>query len=293
MAKTNTATINLKEINKKIDEKRVKVKRSFNQTIKDFIQIIKKPELRILPGQIAFYFLMSLIPIIAIIALIASFINKNFNLLTTLESAIPKVLADIVYALVNVEPTTNIVLIIICYIWLASNGTSSITIAADTLYGIEAPNYIKLKLKSIIMILIMILLLTFIICIPVFGDIILESVLKILNRPTSFDKFVNAYHSLKYITTFIIVFLNIKLLFTIAPDKTIKSKHTTYGALFTSISWLIVTEIFAFYITNIAKYNLVYGNFANILILLLWIYLLAYLLVFGLAINVNKDEVVK
>ena len=38
----------------------------------NFLDALKTPELRILPGQLAFYILMSMIPIIAIISLVAS-----------------------------------------------------------------------------------------------------------------------------------------------------------------------------------------------------------------------------
>lgn len=40
--------------------------------------------------------------------------------------------------------------------------------------------------------------------------------------------------------------------------------------------------------TNIAKYDQLYGNFANILVLLLWVYFLAYLFVFGIILNKQK-----
>ena len=73
-----------------------------------------------------------------------------------------------------------------------------------------------------------------------------------------------------------------------APDKNIPSAQTTYGAVFTSIGWILATYIFAFYITRIASYDLIYGNFANILILLLWVYILAYLFVVGMALNVDE-----
>ena len=44
-----------------------------------FMTILKKPEMEILPGQIAFYFLMSIVPIIVISAIAASFITKSFD----------------------------------------------------------------------------------------------------------------------------------------------------------------------------------------------------------------------
>ena len=46
-----------------------------------------------------------------------------------------------------------------------------------------------------------------------------------------------------------------------------------------------------YYINNIARYDLVYGNLANIVMLLLWIYALAYIFVLGLSINrMSYDE---
>lgn len=273
-----------------IKEKKEKVKKTFLEIYKDFVKVLKRPELRVLPGQLAFYFLMSLIPIIALIGFLASYVIKNFDLYMLLENTLPTVLADTLYWLVNMEPSANIIFLIICYIWLASNGPSSIIIAADTLYGIKVPGIVKLKVKSVVMTFFVLTLLLFIIFIPVLGDIIIEYVLKLVGYSQGLYKFVDIYNSLKHIATFIILFLNIKLLYTIAPDKTIKSKNTTVGALFTSISWLIITEIFAFYITNVAKFDLVYGNFANILILILWIYFLAYSFVVGLAINVNRYQ---
>ena len=271
-----------------IKEKREEFKKTFLGMYKDFVKVLKRPELRVLPGQLAFYFLMSLIPIIALIGLASSYIIKNFDIYILLENTLPTVLADSLYWLVNMEPSANIIFLIVCYIWLASNGPSSIIIAADTLYGIKIPGIIRLKVKSVVMTFFVLVLLLFIIFIPVLGDIIIEYVLKLVGYSQGLYKFIDIYNSLKHIATFIILFLNIKLLYTIAPDKTIKSKNTTVGALFTSISWLIITEIFAFYITNVAKFDLVYGNFANILILILWIYFLAYSFVVGLAINVNR-----
>ena len=279
---------NKKEIENKIKDGKIKLHKTFSQVYKNFLIIFKRPEMRILPGQLAFSFLLSLVPIIAILVFIVSYVVKNFDLLSLLESTLPKVFADLIYTFVNFKPTANIMIILVCYIWLASNGPTGINVAADTLYEIEVPNYFKLKIKGIFMTLIMTVLLVFMISIPILGDEIIGFILSLLKNPDSLYKYVWVYKALKYYVTLIILFLNIKLLYIIAPDKTVKSKHTTLGAIFTTISWFIVTELFGFYITKIARYDLVYGNFANILILLMWIYFLSYFFVIGLAINVNK-----
>ena len=50
---------------------------SIKEIKETFITILKKPEMQILPGQIAFYFLMSIIPIAAIGTIAASYITKS------------------------------------------------------------------------------------------------------------------------------------------------------------------------------------------------------------------------
>ena len=57
------------------------------------------------------------------------------------------------------------------------------------------------------------------------------------------------------------------------------------------ISILLLTFCFSYYINNIARYDLVYGNLANIVMILLWFYALAYIFVLGLSINkMSYDE---
>jgi membrane protein len=75
-----------------------------------------------------------------------------------------------------------------------------------------------------------------------------------------------------------------------APDTVVKSKETTKGAIFTTIGWILSTEIYSFYVSYFARYNLLYGSVANLLILFLWIYLLSYIFMLGMALNVSSRE---
>ena len=263
-----------------------RVKKIYN----NFVEAISLPEMRILPGQIAFCFLMSFIPIITIITMIISYEFSNINVLEMLKGVIPESLTNIIFSIINTDPSYNIVLILVCYIMLASNGPGAISLASDTLYGIKSPNYIKLKLKSIIMIILMTLLMIFLIIIPVFGDTIVIFILKLIPNPERFYAYTKLYKLLKILLVFITIFINVKLIYTMAPNKRIDSSTTTFGALFTTITWIISTELFSIYITKIARYSLIYGNFANVLIMLLWVYLLSYLFVVGMAINAHSNS---
>ena len=81
-------------------------------------------------------------------------------------------------------------------------------------------------------------------------------------------------------------------MYVMAPDQEIPGKTTTKGALFTAIGWVLSTEIFTFYIERFARYDVFYGGISNILVLLLWVYLLSYIFVLGMVINASnyKEE---
>lgn len=64
----------------------------------------------------------------------------------------------------------------------------------------------------------------------------------------------------------------------------------TPGSLFTAIGWLILTSLFGFYLTRVANYDASYGSLATIVALLTWIYLSAYVFVFGAELNSEVEH---
>ena len=83
----------------------------------------------------------------------------------------------------------------------------------------------------------------------------------------------------------------IKLIFTLAPDSIIKSKVTNKGAFFTSIAWLISTFIYSYYVQHFSHYDIFYGSLSNIIVMMMWIYILSCSLVIGIAINVQHYRI--
>ena len=73
-----------------------------------------------------------------------------------------------------------------------------------------------------------------------------------------------------------------------APNKKIKNMNK--GTMFTTIAWLLLSKIYSYYYTDD---NMQYGEVSKILILLLWIYLLAYIFTIGMVLNADDYFVSK
>jgi membrane protein len=173
---------------------------------------------------------------------------------------------------------------------MISKGTNAIIITSNTLYNIDESDKIKGQIKSLFLVIMLIILMAFIIVVPVFGDTIMALLKNIKGLNSIFNELIFVYNAIKLPISFIFIYFIIKLIYTIAPDKLVKSKDVTFGALFTTTLWIIATKIYTYYVINFANYDVFYGNIANLIILLLWIYLLSYIFVLGMALNVSTHS---
>lgn len=264
------------------------------KVFKNILEVIKKPEMRVLPGQLAFFFVLSLIPLIALIGAIASTFSISIETLEeTFLSAIPGGVSEMLLSAVSGKGLNfNIVVFFISAFILASNGPHSMIITSNEIYKIKSKDIVSRRLKAIVMTFILVCLLSFLLIGPVFGNTIFE-VLKQYSNSTTIEVLYTIFKVLKYPLSIVMVYINIKLLYVIAPDKKIETATTTQGALFTTISWILATEIYSVYVGKFSRYDIFYGSISNILILLLWVYILSYIFVLGMAFNAGNTLDIK
>lgn len=253
--------------------------------LKRLFKIIKKNELRILPGQIAFFIVLSLIPLVTLVGFIASQFQVDLEfILETMEDSLPAQVIDILLpALSNPGLLTGVSMVI--GFFLASNATSSIIIASNMLFKLEDNGYIRRRVKAIIMLVILLFLFLFMLVVMAFGNNIAVFVLELIFNNKVPYAIYELFVFIKWTLGLLLAYIMVKMIFTISPDSSIPSKNMNKGALFTTLSWIIVTSGYSLYVSNFADYNFFYGSLANIVVLMMWIYILSYTLVIGMAIN--------
>lgn len=260
--------------------------------LKKVIMYITKPEMRVLPGQLAFFFVISLIPLIALVGTIAGYMSVSADEIThVLDSVLPFDVTDNFITFVSGKGLTfNIAVFFISAFILASNGAHSMIITSNEIYKVKDDNIFRRRLKAIVMTVVLVLLLLFLLIVPVFGDSIFRILSHTVHDSTKIDIAYGIYRILQYPITIILVFYGIKLLYMMAPDRDIKSKTTNTGSIFTTLGWIIATKIYAIYAGTFSNYNLFYGSISDILFLLMWVYILSYIFVLGMAFNASNTE---
>jgi membrane protein len=63
------------------------------------------------------------------------------------------------------------------------------------------------------------------------------------------------------------------------------------GAILATILWLIATVGFAWYVAHLANYNIFYGSLGAVVILLIWLYLLACIILLGCEFNAERERI--
>lgn len=263
-------------------------------------KIFKLEEMRILPGQLAFFMVLSIFALFPIFGLLGSSFISN-ELINSMDHSLPAAVSSILKSLMEVESSgLSIIIFLIFSIYIASNGCEAMIITSNVIYKIKNDRPVKQTIKAILMTIVLISLILFIVLVPAFGELIINAISK--DTPGRVIDTVHLiYDIFKYPLSFVLIFIDLKVLYTLAPNAKIPSAYNNYGTLFTTIMWIIITRVYSLYLNNFNTYDIFYGSFGNVVIMLFWVYLLAYVFTMGMAINaeyyfnsqesVNKKEI--
>lgn len=260
--------------------------------VKNAYDLLLGRELSIIPGNLAYSFFLAIIPILTLLFYVLTKFNLPMDMINDfLNNTFPQGVVNLLQPIFTSQITIDSLVTIVFGLLVTANGCNAIILASNTIFNIEDSSLLKRYIKSCLLTILLILLFAFVVIVPLLGKSILSVIASLMDSYVEYEKTFNAlYVILQIPVSIIFIFTFIKLVYIIAPDERIPGKYVNKGALFTTFGWLLVTYVYSYYINNVAKYNLVYGNLANIVILLLWFYVLAYVFVVGLCLNKRSTE---
>lgn len=249
---------------------------------------LKKDRATGLAAQQAYYYMLALFPMLILLIAIVPYLNidpqKAINVINQLlpeESA--QLLRDNVVKLVSERNGGLLTFGIIGTIWSASNGMNAFMKAMNIAYDVEETrSFIKARLVSILLTIGLILAFIVALLLPVFGNVILDTVQTIIPIPEPYDIIFNVIRWVIGIAVMVAVLTG---LYRIAPNKHYPFKHVLPGAIFATIVWQLISLGFSFYVSNFGNYSATYGSLGGVIVLMLWLFLTGLALVLGGEIN--------
>ena len=258
--------------------------------IKTLVDIIMLPQMMHLPGSLAFFIILSIFPILMLIGIVASYFSVSIEGITsTITAALPRGVEKLLlpYIQAGTFPRNILISTIFAFI-LASNGTHALILASNSLYDIKNSSYLRRRIKALFLILLLIVLFIFMISFLTYGNQLFTYILKAVSYGPVNEVLYYFFALIKWPIAMFIIYLAMKLIYVLSPDGKIYSSTTSIGALFSTIGFTVATAIFSFYVNNFSTYDIYYGSIATIVTLMVWVYILSFILVIGIAINVRN-----
>jgi membrane protein len=172
-------------------------------------------------------------------------------------------------------------------LWTASKGFGAITRAVNRALGAKRTHHFLLsKVRYFFMAVAVSMLAITSIGITVALDIVLES--SLLARLGIEAVEVSRLKS--WLLSFVLIFLTFTLIYKLAPYLEVRWRQVLPGALLAAGLFELVKTAFVVYLDRVADFEAVYGSLSSIIVLLLWLYLSALILVYGAEYNIVREK---
>ena len=94
----------------------------------------------------------------------------------------------------------------------------------------------------------------------------------------------------RFLALVVIMLVALALLYRIGPDRDApKIRWATPGAVIATVLWIVASIGFSLYVDNFSSYNKTYGSLAGVVVLLLWFWITALVVLLGAEINAEAE----
>lgn len=254
---------------------------------------IKKVDVTGLGSQLAFFFLLSLFPLLIFIMTLLPFLNLDqAQIFLFIREYAPESVAILIEnTLGEVLENRNGGLLsigILATIWSASKGMNALTKALNLSYFTEETrSFFVARSMSVVFTIMLIGVFIVALVLPVFGQQIGFLAFSALGLE---DDFIILWNNLRWIIPPILIFLVFLVIYWIVPNLKIRLKSVIPGAVFATVGWILTSLGFSFYVGSFANYSKTYGSIGAIIVLMMWLYFSAIILILGGQLNAVMTE---
>lgn len=239
-------------------------------------------------GELAYFSLLSLFPILLVIANVIPLFPIDVNaVLSYLESAVPpdifSVIEPILIGYLSSSSGGVISIGLVTALWSASKAFNSLQNILNEVYAVKPrKNFILVRLVSLLVQLAIVSIVGVIIFAFVFGEIIVEFVEGLVNIDLGF---IMQILQLRWLILLIVLLALFTAVYFLVPNHHLGIKYAVPGAIFATIGWLALSQGFSIYLQFAGGDAAANATFGVFIILMLWLYLAAMVLLLGGLVN--------
>jgi membrane protein len=262
-------------------------KRIFKQMSRDNLSLVA--------AGVAFYALLAIFPALAAMVSIYAYFASPTDIASHLNQVLallPESTAELILTQIasitqksNASLSFSAIITLVLTIWSSSKGSQALITACNISYQeYEKRSFFKAQLVRFLFSIGAIVVAIF----ALFIIGILPVVLNLVGLKEHLDLL------LKFISWPLLAFifnLALVLLYRYAPHrKPAKWRWITMGSVTATLLWILASIGFSFYVSQFASYNETYGSLGAVVIMLMWLYISAYIIILGATINAAAEQ---
>lgn len=252
-------------------------------------------------AQVAFYLSFSLFPLLLfLVNLFGLILDTADDLRLQLFSYLKQIMPPTAYSLVQrtiEEVTANssgskLTFGFVVALWSASAGMDSLRVALNHVFRIrETRTWWRTKAESLLFTLLLIVLLSFVLGIVFYGWKFLSVFLALISLPVESFLILQIIQWLSFVGVLLFTF---GILYRFLPNHDdVVHRWVSIGSVAAIILWVLVTNGFRVYLNFFDNYDKTYGSLGAMIVLLLWLYLTALVILIGALVDSVLAELKK
>ncbi|MFA0964845.1 YihY/virulence factor BrkB family protein [Roseivirga sp. BDSF3-8] len=256
---------------------------------------LKKDHVQITAAGVAFYFFLAIFPTIAAAVSIYGLVMEPAEVeqqISQATAALPPQASDMLSGILEKTASKpgstlgwSLVLSILLSLWSANKGTSALFEGVNIAYDeLDERNFLK-KYGITLLFTLGGILIGFI-CLSLVAGF--PALVDSINLPVVAENLINW---LRWPLLLVILIFSLSLLYKIAPDRdNAELRWVSWGAVLAAFLWIGASLLFSLYVSNFGSYDQTYGSFAAVIILMMWFFITAFVILLGAEVNSEMEH---
>ncbi len=262
------------------------------QTIMGFMNRVFKDHVSAYAAQAAYFIILSFIPFVMFLLTIMRYTPLTRDVINQVILEIcPENFQGLVVSIVNeVYQKTSAVLPItlVLSLWSSGKGVQAITNGLNTICHVEETrSWLLTRLWSMFYTLVFILAIIASLVLLVFGNSLQKS---LTGKWPWLGRMIAQIIGARTIVAFFMLMFVFLVLYKVLPNRKTTFKSQMPGAFLTAVAWMVFSYAFSLYYTFFPNTLNIYGSFATVILIMLWMYICMNIVLYGAEINIYFES---
>lgn len=249
-------------------------------------------------AALAYYLLFALFPLMVFASNLLGLMDVNVEaVVQVLARLLPAAVVELVEGylgyVTQASSHTLLVFSLVFSIWFPLRAVRGLTGDVRLAYGLGRPHRVFAQLaRQLACTAVLLVVVALTLLLTVMGRHVIELVGGLFSQgtvPVS-DYLLGAWQYARFLPIALLMLAALGILYAASLDERPRLRALAPGIVAALVSWLALSAGFSAYVEHFANYTVVYGTLGAVIVLLVWLYLTAVVLIMGAELNAALQE---